>query len=61
MQTGTEFRDDARRVSRLPAETVKRLTEISPMKACYGAFETVTILALAIGAAIVDVRRQVIT
>ena len=53
MQTGTEFRDDARRVSRLPAETVKRLTEISPMKACYGAFETVTILVLAIGAAIV--------
>ena len=53
MQTGTEFRDDARRVSRLPAETVKRLTEMSRMKACYGAFETVTILALAIGAAIV--------
>ena len=53
MQTGTEFRDDARRVRRLPAETVKRLTEISPMKACYGAFETVTILVLAIGAAIV--------
>ena len=53
MQIGTEFRDDARRVSRLPAETVKRLTEISPIKACYGAFETVMILALAIGAAIV--------
>ena len=53
MQTGTEFRDDARRVSRLPAETVQRFTEISQMKACYGAFETVTILVLAIGAAIV--------
>jgi fatty acid desaturase len=53
MQAGTEFRDDARRVSRLPAETVKRLTAINSWKAWYGAFETVSILALAIGAAVV--------
>ena len=53
MQAGTEFRDDARRVSRLPAETVKRLTAINSWKAWYGAFETVSILVLAIGAAVV--------
>jgi len=52
-KTGTEFRDDARRVSRLPAETVKRLTVIDPVKSWYGALETLAILALAIGAALI--------
>ncbi len=52
LETGTEFRDDARRVKRLPPETVKRLTKLDPARAWYGAFETVAILAIAIGAAV---------
>ena len=50
--TGTEFRDDARRVSWLTAETVKKLNTIDPVKSWCGAFETVAILAIAIAALI---------
>jgi fatty acid desaturase len=50
---GTEFRDDQRRATRLPPETVKRLTAIDPAKSLHAAFETLAILTAAISAALV--------
>ncbi|NKB58737.1 MAG: fatty acid desaturase [Alphaproteobacteria bacterium] len=52
-KTGTEFRDDERRATRLPPETVKRLTAINPVKSSYAALETLAIIAAAISASII--------
>ncbi len=50
---GTEFRDDRRRATRLPPETVKRLTAINSAKSLYAAFETLAILTIAISVALI--------
>jgi len=49
---GAEFRDDERRRTGLAPEVVKRLTRINPLKATFGVFETASLSAAALAAAL---------
>lgn len=49
---GAEFRDDERRKAGLPADVVKRLTKIDPLKATFGVLETVGLIVAAIAVAL---------
>ena len=46
---GTEFRDDTRRRKGLPAEAVKRLARLNPLKSSLAVVQTLGVVALAVG------------
>jgi len=52
-KTGEEFRDDRRRRQGLPADVIKRLTVIDPVRSWLAVAETVGLLAACIAAALI--------